>query len=213
MSEFDSSKWTGTGSAADDIRKLLKGKTLRQRGSEAYKWFSNKIRGAASAQKNQIGNLPKTKDAIIALKQRQTKTSSLGQMYFFVYDPKHKKTLPYYDKFPLIFPINTYDDGFLGINLHYLDIRSRARLLQQLKSLANNKRYDETTKLKISYSILQGTGKLFEPCVKRYLSNHVKSKFIRVDASEWDDAIFLPVEAFEKAPASRVWRESRKRTK
>ena len=37
----------------------------------------------------------------------------IGKMYFATYDPKHKKTLPYYDIFPIIIPIHKYSDGNL----------------------------------------------------------------------------------------------------
>ena len=30
---------------------------------------------------------------------------SAGRMNFFVYDPKYKKTLPFYDTFPLVLPL------------------------------------------------------------------------------------------------------------
>jgi len=38
---------------------------------------------------------------------------SIGKMYTFFYDPKHKQTLPYYDLFPLIFLVDFKDNGFL----------------------------------------------------------------------------------------------------
>ena len=44
----------------------------------------------------------------------------VGQMYFFRYDPKHRLTLPMYDKYPLAIVIERYTDGFLGLNMHYL---------------------------------------------------------------------------------------------
>ena len=43
-----------------------------------------------------------------------------GEMYMFYYDAKHKDTLPYWDRFPLVFPFSKVKDGFLGLNLHYL---------------------------------------------------------------------------------------------
>ena len=45
---------------------------------------------------------------------------------------KLKNKLPYYDRFPLTLPIEQYSDGFLGINLHYLSILMRIRLLDRL---------------------------------------------------------------------------------
>jgi|TARA_A100001391_G_scaffold152735_1_gene110515 hypothetical protein len=136
---------------------------------------------------------------------------SVGKMYFFAYDPKTKKELPYYDRFPLIFPFKKLSDGFMGINLHYLPPRLRAKLMDALYGLVNNKRYDETTRLNLSYRVLNGASRyrFFKPTVKRYLSEKVKSRFIEVNAEQWDMALFLPVEQFSKASKSKVWSDSR----
>ena len=66
-----------------------------------------------------------------------------GRLNMFVYDPKHKKTLPYYDTFPLVLPIEKYPDGFLGCNLHYLPIPLRIKLLDRLVDFSNNTKFDE----------------------------------------------------------------------
>lgn len=136
---------------------------------------------------------------------------AVGKMYAFFYDPKHKKTLPFYDTFPLIFPIKKLPDGFLGINLHYLPPRLRAKLMDALYDLTTNERYDEKTKLEISYELLNSAAKYkwFKPTVKRYLNKHIRSRFLLIEASEWDIALFLPTERFEKASKQEVWRESR----
>ena len=49
-----------------------------------------------------------------------------GRMFMYFYDPKHKKTLPYYDRFPLIFMVEKAERGFYGLNLHYLPHKQRA---------------------------------------------------------------------------------------
>ncbi|PHS22110.1 MAG: hypothetical protein COA84_13090 [Robiginitomaculum sp.] len=135
-----------------------------------------------------------------------------GQMYFVNYDPKHKKTLPYYDSFPLIIPIERYKDGILAMNLHYLPPVLRAKLLDALFDTVNNKRFDEKTKMKVSYDILSGASKfsLFQPCIKRYLGPHFRSRFIRIKPESWTPAVFLPFERFEKASNAKVWADSRK---
>ena len=51
----------------------------------------------------------------------------IGKLNMFFYDPKFKKTLPYYDTFPLVLPLEAYSDGFLGINFHYLPIPLRLK--------------------------------------------------------------------------------------
>ena len=137
----------------------------------------------------------------------------LGNMYLFEYGPKLKKKLPYYDEYPLVFPIKALSDGFLGINLHYLPHRLRARLMDSLYGLLRNDKMDESTRLRISYDILKSAAryKYFKPCVKRYLNENVKSRFLKVEPNEWDIAIFLPLERFQKAPEKTIWTESRKK--
>ena len=136
----------------------------------------------------------------------------IGEMYFFQYDPKGKETLPYYDRFPLIFPINKAKGGFIGLNMHYLPPQLRAQLMDALYTLASDDKYNEDTKLELSYDILAKAAQFrnFKPCVKRYLTKHVRSRFIKIEASEWDIALFLPVSQFEKQGVRRVWADSRK---
>jgi hypothetical protein len=136
----------------------------------------------------------------------------LGHMYMFLYDPKHKDTLPYYDRFPLIFPINKAKGGFLGINFHYLPLQLRAKLMDSLYSVATNDRFDETTKIKTSYGILNNASKYkeFRPTVKHYLASHIRTKLVYIHPSEWDVALFLPTERFENSTKTKVWEESRK---
>lgn len=158
----------------------------------------------------QIQKLKANRPELLRDKSRASTTAMIGEMCFFSYDPKTKATLPYYDRFPLIFPIDYYDNGFLGINLHYLPPNQRALLIDKLMETATNKNFDETTKLKISYSVLASTKKFkaFEPCLKRYLTDHMRSKFVRIEADSWDLAIFLPVANFSGASQNKVWKES-----
>ena len=145
-------------------------------------------------------------------RDRLTSKVLIGKMYHFFYDPKHKKTLPYYDRFPLIFPFKKVRGGFLGINLHYLPLRLRAKLMDELYTLSRDKRYDENTRLRLSYNVLNGAAKYkyFKPCVKHYLTPHVKSRFLEIYAAEWDIALFLPTEKFVGAVKGKVHADSRK---
>jgi len=134
----------------------------------------------------------------------------IGQMMLFNYDPKLKRKLPYYDTFPLVFPIEPRDNGFLGLNMHYLPLRQRAMLMDALYTLRTDNRYNESTALKISYQILKRSAryKLFKPCVKHYLNSHIKSRRIKIDPVEWDMALFLPLQRFQKASSSQVYSKS-----
>ena len=131
-----------------------------------------------------------------------------GRLNMFVYDPKFKKTLPYYDTFPLVLPLENYSDGFLGLNLHYLPIPLRMKLLDRLVDYSTDTQFDENTKLAVDYSKLKSI-RLIKPTIHKYLAGQVKSNFRRVDADEFTVATLLPVQRFKKASDKVVWSDSR----
>jgi hypothetical protein len=171
---------------------------------EAIDWFRKTALSLNNVKSQKIlsANMP--------FKRFQTlNEKSIGKMYMFVYDAK-TKNLPYFDAFPLIFPIEFYGDSFLGINLHYLPPKLRAKLMDALYSTINNQKFDNTTILKLSYQILSKAGrfKYFKPCVKKYLVSQVGSPFIYVSPDEWDFALMLPTENFQGASKQQVFRDS-----
>lgn len=133
-------------------------------------------------------------------------------MFFFRYRAKWAEKLPFWDAYPLIFVTDIYEDGWLGINLHYLPPHTRALLMDRLMVKTTNKNYDDTTKLVISYGILNEAKRLnaFRPCVKRYLADYVPSRtrIIEIPPKYWDMVMFLPTASWQKAPQDTVWAES-----
>ena len=174
---------------------------LQPRTNQARAWLRAKI-----------NNLKPSRQALLSDKGRTRDTTIIGRMYFYYYDPKTKDSLPYYDKFPLVIPIEQYRDGFLGLNLHYIHPKQRILLLDTLSEYANNSKYDASTKLRLSYDLLRRTGAAYQatPCIKRYLFAHVESRFLEITADEWDIAALLPLENFQKASPSKVYSDSRK---
>jgi hypothetical protein len=142
----------------------------------------------------------------------RTSRNIAGNMYMYFYDPKHKATLPYYDRFPLTIMIDPAPGGFYGLNLHYLNYPVRARFLDELMNLAPNNVKDTTRLVKLRYDLLQSVKKYkeFKPCFKHYLGKHVVSQFSRVPMTDWEIAIFLPVEQFKKKSKTSIWNESLK---
>ncbi|RTK97643.1 MAG: hypothetical protein EKK64_00950 [Neisseriaceae bacterium] len=186
---------------------LLKGIRSGQmpaRSQEAKDWYRAKAR--------ELGKINETSFFKSADNEFQSRLR-IGHMFTFYYDPKHKDTLPYYDRVPLIFPINQLKgNSILGINLHYLPFKLRAKLMDSLYDTVTNEKFDETTKLKISYKILNSTTKFkeFKPCIKQYLPNHIRSKFMYIHPTEWDICLFLDLARFEKASQTQVWEDSKK---
>ena len=164
---------------------------------KSTQWFRDKIK--------EFGT-PKSADLI--RDGKRTSVPTFGILNMFVYDPKLKDKLPYYDTFPLVLPIEEYNNGFLGINLHYLSMPMRLRLLDRLVDYSNNNKFDESTKLRVDYSKLKKVD-LVKPCLKRYLASNIKSKFRKVEADEFMIATLLPVQRFKKASSKEVWSDSR----
>ena len=158
---------------------------LRKSGKEPYQWYRNRIKELGTPSQAQL-----IRDGKI------TGRVNFGALNMFIYDPKLKNKLPYYDTFPLVLPIERYRDGFLGINFHYLPYALRARLLSRLDPDAN-------------YSALKNV-RLVKPTLKRYLNSNVRSRFRKLEEEDFMTAIMLPVQRFKKSSASKVWSDSRK---
>lgn len=143
-------------------------------------------------------------------KDRLTNSPKVGQMYLFRYEAKHADKLPYWDKMPLIFPFAKVKGGFYGLNLHYISPRERAKFMDALYETRNNNRFDESTKLQISYEILKSVSKLkpYKACLKRYLHNQKRSQFFHIHPTEWDMAIMLPLANWQKRTGNRVYADS-----
>jgi hypothetical protein len=90
---------------------------------ESLDWFRKQLRGMKRVSRQGL-----LKDPEVQLAKRILP----GRMYMYFYDPKHKKTLPYYDRFPLIVAVKPAPGGFYGLNLHYLPPILRARLFDGL---------------------------------------------------------------------------------
>ena len=161
-------------------------------------WYRDKIR--------EFGT-PKSLDLI--RDGKQAARPFFGRLNMFIYDPKLKKKLPYYDTVPLVLPLENYNDGFLGLNFHYLPIPLRMKLLDRVVDFSNNTKFDESTKLNVSYTALKSI-RLIKPTLKRYLAGKVKSRFRRVDADEFTVATLLPVQRFKKGSQAEVYKDSRK---
>ena len=171
----------------DRIQASLQKEGYSARSRESREWLRTKIQ-----------NLRPTKASLMNDMARLRERSIIGRMYFFFYDPKTKEKMKYYDKFPLVIPIEQYRDGFLGLNLHYIHPKQRLILMDKLSSYANNDKFDKTTKLKLSYELLRSASRIFEKdaCIKRYLFTQIQSRFLEIGADEWDIAVLLPMENF-----------------
>ncbi len=131
-----------------------------------------------------------------------------GRLNMFFYDPKGKKKLPYYDTFPLVLPLESIKGGFMGMNFHYLPYMLRFKLLERMQKFSTGG-FDRMTRFDANYDDVKKIG-LVRPTIKKYLYNHVQSRFLRIDFDEAVLAAYLPVQQFKKAGTSKVWSDSRR---
>lgn len=185
-------------------------------------WYSDQIKKFATPSPE---DLTATGDV-----RRHDQGPFFGEMNMFVYDAKHKKTLPYYDRFPLVIPILDQSFNynplreFMGINFHYLPIPFRLKLINDLVNIyvkgteiddMGRESFTENTKIVITnFARLLSKVKATKPCVKHYLNSNIRSNIRRVKATEFVIASLLPVESFvqqnsEMSPTS-VWNDSLK---
>ena len=177
---------------------------ITPRTRESRDWFRRKAQRLRRVNRNQL-----MKEEPVELSNRRI----IGSMQMFFYDPKLKNELPFYDAFPLVIVLGPAKGGFLGLNLHYLPPTLRAKFLDALLDVTNNKSYDESTQFNITYSMLKRAMKYkyFKPCIKHYLNKNVRSRFATVPAPEWEIATFLPTADWQKASASQVYSDSRRK--
>ena len=152
-------------------------------GPKSYDWYRKQVQSMTTPGARSLINQGKA-----------TLRPKYGVMNLFGYDPKLKATLPLYDKFPLIFPLEPAKGGFYGINFHYLKPGERVAFLRQLSRFASDKNFDRKTR----YQIGNLSGRYFKRTIKHYLFSQVRTSFLNVMPDEMAIAIFLPVARFMK---------------
>ena len=152
-------------------------------GPKSYDWYRKKVAAMTT---------PGARSLIRSGKA--TLRPKYGIMNLFGYDPKHKAKLPYYDVFPLIFPLEPAKGGFIGLNFHYLKPGARAAFLRSLANTTTDKRFDKRTRYRINWR----NNAFMRKTAKHYLFNHVRTSFLNITADEMAIAIFLPVARFKK---------------
>lgn len=150
------------------------------------------------------------------VKGHKVSKPSPGKLYAYNYDAKHKATLPYWDKYPLIIFlgfVSSPKSGTVlmhGLNLHYVPPKARQEFLEDLlKQYASTKTITNSTKLKIDWSKVkgfQGADKM----IKAYLPSHIKGPVIEIKPSDWANVVMLPLQSFEskgsKFSHTKVWK-------
>ena len=181
---------------------------INPRTKESREWFRRRL---STMQRTPVNRRELMREDPIERRNVRDAQQIIGNMYMFFYDAKHRDTLPYWDAFPLIIAAGKAKGGFYGLNIHYLPLPLRAKFLDNLMEITTNNRFDDTTRIKAKYNLLQSSRKFryFQPCWKHYLTTQVEGKLAYVPPPEWEIAIFLPTAQGQKGKASDVYKDSR----
>ena len=119
----------------DQLKSAIETNQVAAKSRAAGNWFRSLVGRARGAFSDETPKSILTRSESLTTWRGK---SMLGKMYFYSYNPKWKDQLPWYDTFPLVFPIERYPDGFLGLNFHYLHPKHRRRYLREVKTFVVN---------------------------------------------------------------------------
>ena len=171
--------------------------TLAEGKDRSMRWYRDTVRDIVPR------NMSEAAVGRLIRRGRVEARPTYGVMNLYGYEPKGKLKLEYYDVFPLTIPIEMYKNGFLGLNLHYLDVTTRMKLLERLMPMTAEDRiigWRRVAKLK-----------QVKPCVKKYLARFTRTRFLPiVTEEEMTLAALMPLQQFKKASRQKVWYDSRR---
>lgn len=184
----------------------------------ATEWFMDAIKSG------QI-ELPNNHDVTVSLLSNHKNIASKrymelpGRMFAFMYHPKTRSVLQYYDITPLIITLPTESTdrsgNILGINLHYLDPDLRAELIDRLLHLSSPRMGEKDPPkgvgyFRVNYDLIKTIRFVFGmACIRSYDPGKIIGRPVMIPSNQWGNAVALPCENFIKAKGRRVWVETR----
>jgi len=184
-----------------DIKESAAGREL------SLRWYRERVRALGQLKPDKIIREGK-KDSTARIRP------TYGMLNLFFYFPEKPERLSYYDMFPLTLPVVKHNNGFTGLNFHYLSVPMRVKLLEIISGGFG----DETSQqVNVTYSKIKRHSYV-KPTIRRYKANHVGSLFLQIPLEDMLLAAILPVQAFYKGrleaktmvSPEEVWRDSRR---
>ena len=167
--------------------------------SKSLGWYQSKLKSLSAgiqAEPSRMNEQEKY-DSIGALVNQDQNVNRRrvfpGHLCFFEYKAE-TPTLPYYDKYPLLYVMKVSGGEFWGASLHYLEPKKRLIVVDKLE---------------------KGQIDIPKKIIHKYLYKRCKSLFLDLAIQEWVTASALPVEDFVlmkgggkiEYPKEYVWEE------
>jgi hypothetical protein len=173
---------------------------------KATEWLRKNLTNIGTVNPLSIINTSGTEGSIVQF--------TPGKLYLFGYNPKTKNELPYYDSFPMILLLDYTENGFIGLNFHYLYPIDRQMFFNKLVRYVNDTKFDKNPDayLNVSYANIKiAKNSYYKPTIKRYYYKNIVTKITEIPPIYWKFMLFLPLERFQKEVKESVWKESRRK--
>lgn len=172
----------------------------------SYKWFTQYVRKHLYSinTTNKLKQLEETKQIKLQDIKRKTRKTLIndGYLYVFNYNPKTADKLEFYDITPCVFVIDVLQDGFIGLNLHYLPPSERNRLLYIIKQSSKHENFLSVIKqIKQKYPY-------YNKIIKRYLYTHIITNIHMIENKYFPLVANLPLAKFMKEDIKSVYRDT-----
>ncbi len=138
-----------------------------------------------------------------------------GNMYFYKYLAEPTNIL--FDRFPLIFMIRKKGQLFEGINFHYIPVKWRMPLFEDMKKFFDSDEMEADTRLRVrafrNIILTNLKYRFAKVAIHRYRKENIRSKVLRIPPTEWHKTILQPAQKFvsgslQKINTNSVYRES-----
>lgn len=178
----------------------------------SYKHHLQHMRYAASRIDNPQGYLYNQIKKFIGYikKTKYTFRPSWGRVFTFIYAAKFAKTLPYYDRYPMVLVLKRYSKKgyFDGFNLHYISPYYRKIFLRGIAHIHMRgvDRYHMSEFYEATSRLIR---RIAKPLIHRYRIDHVRGmRYIRIPGVLPEYFGSVNDQTFMKTGLQRVWMES-----
>ena len=161
-------------------------KNQQKKQIDAIKWLRNSMKN--------INNKGKVSDYsdILMDRTKDRKLKLTGQVLIFRYKASSRTKI--YDKYPLVLVIGKTENGFMGLNIHYVPPRDRLKLILLMNSLVYDTQDNQKIRIKI-FSLLTKNvfAKYTNVILNKYNTKNIMGKVKITTPEEWTNFAFLPV--------------------
>lgn len=174
----------------------------------AYTWFTRYTRKHLSSINtvNKLKQLNETQEIRVSQIKQNKRRPYIRESSLYVYNylPKYAESLDYFDITPCVYVLSIANNGFTGLNLHYLPPSERNRLLYIIKQHSQS---NELALLKL-LEYLKRKYPYYNKIVKRYLYSHIMSNIQMIDDKYFPLVANLPLAKFKGVSIQGVYKNT-----